>query len=458
MNNNKLLTTSSMANGGRHHQPLSESYSKEVEDNINTMDAAPGATAPSGLDLLFTASQVETKPNEVVEAEAAAERADVPFTITVVSNGTGTAEAECESVRNNDEEEAPSSDDGAEKSTTGAIKVKELEPFPQILQEILNTSDYQSIAHWLPDGLSFIIADKRRFADEIIPKHFRRVAIFHSFIRKLNRYGFRRIKSTRKGDESSFAHKDFVRDEPRLCLNMTCKSKPSYHKAPSAKKKKQHAADAAAADDEAANRLANDALIVPAAQLPPSFLAAGGMMMDARRVFVPTTYMPVTRTLPLPLPLHLPMARAAIGPLTTAAAVAAVPAIQERQFLASILPEHPQQYSFDERQILMLQMRQRHRLQVQLRHLHEMSALNEEQFLSYHHMVTQRRPRADSSAAMKRAKGQEPSTKRRRREDEWVQSLWFWWSSWEGNSIVQIYDHQRFVTYMLVSAPASLNG
>ncbi|KAK1746123.1 heat shock factor family protein [Skeletonema marinoi] len=438
MNNNKLLTTSSMANGGRHHQPLSESYSKEVEDNINintntntnTMDAAPGATVPSGLDLLFTASQVETKPNEGAEAEREAERADVPFTIAVVSNGTGTAEAECESVSNNDEEEPPSSDDGAEKSTTGAIKVKDqgLEPFPQILQEILNTSDYQSIAHWLPDGLSFIITDKRRFADEIIPKHFRRVAIFHSFIRKLNRYGFRRIKGTRKGDESSFAHKDFVRDEPWLCLNMTCKSKPSYHKAPSAKKKKQHAAaatattattTAAAADDEAANRLANDALIAPAAQLPPSFLAAGGMMMDARRVFVPTTYMPVTRTLPLPLPLPFPMARAAIGPLTTAAAVAAVPAIQERQFLASILPEHPQQYIFDERQILMLQMRQRHRLQqVQLQRLHEMSALNEEQYLSYHHMVTQRRPRADSSAAMKRAKGQEPSTKRRRREDE----------------------------------------
>ena len=424
MNNNKLLTTSSMANGGRHHQPLSESYSKEVEDNINTntMNAAPGATAPSGLDLLFTASQVETKPNEGEETEAEAESADVSFTIAVVSNGTGTAEAECESVSNNDEEEAPSSDDGAEKSTTGsAIKVKDqgLESFPQILQEILNTSDYQSIAHWLPDGLSFIIADKRRFADEIIPKHFRRVAIFHSFIRKLNRYGFRRIKGTRKGDESSFAHKDFVRDEPWLCLNMTCKYKPSYHTAPSAKKKIQHVAAAAAADDEAANRLANDAIIAPAAQLPPSFLAAGGMMMDARRVFVPTTYMPVTRTLPLPLPLPFPMARAAIGPLTTAAAVAAVPAIQERQFLASILPEHPQQYIFDERQILMLQMRQRHRLQqVQLQRLHEMSALNEEQYLSYHHMVTQRRPRADSSAAMKRAKGQEPSTKRRRREDE----------------------------------------
>eukprot|EP00984_Skeletonema_dohrnii_P012767 scaffold5207_cov96-Skeletonema_dohrnii-CCMP3373.AAC.14 len=418
MNNNKLLTTPSMANGGRHRQPLSESYSKAVEViniNSNTMDAAPGATAPSGLDLLFTASQVETKPNEGAEAEAEDESADVPFTITVVSNGTGTAEAEGESVSNNDEEEAPSSDDGAEKSTTGAIKVKDqgLEPFPQILQEILNTSDYQSIAHWLPDGLSFIIADKRRFADEIMPKHFRRVAIFHSFIRKLNRYGFRRVKGTRKGEESSFAHKDFVRDEPWLCLNMTCKSKPSYHKhkAPSAKRKIQHFA--AADNDEAANRRAKDSLIAPPAQVPPSFLAAGGMMMDSRRVFVPTTYMPVTHTLPLPLP----MARAAIGPLTTAAAVAAIPAIQERQFLASILPEHPQQYIFDERQILMLQMRQRHRLQVELQRLHEMSALNEEQFLSYHHMVTQRRPR-DDSAAMKRAKGQEPSTKRRRREDE----------------------------------------
>eukprot|EP00985_Skeletonema_marinoi_P014734 scaffold7520_cov140-Skeletonema_marinoi.AAC.4 len=392
-----------MANGKGGRQPLSESHSIAL-----TLDAAPGATAPSGLDLLFTASQVETKLNKGVEAEA--DRvAEVPFAITVVSNGTGTASAEGESVSNNDEGEAPSSDDDAkaEKPTTDALKVKDhgLETFPQILQEILNTSDYQSTAHWLPDGLSFIIADKRRFADEIIPKYFRRMTLFHSFIRKLNRYGFRRIKGGGKGDESSFAHNDFVRDKPWLCLNMTCKSKPRYHKAPSAKKKIQHAA-AADDDDEAANRLANDALIAPPAQLPPSFLAAGGMVIDA---------MPVTRTLPVPLPL----ARAAIGPLTTATAFAAATAIQERQFLASILPEHPQQYIFDERQILMLQMRQRHLRQVQLQRLHEMSTLNEEKFLTYHHMVTQRRLRADSaSAAIEGTKGQEPTgTKRRRRED-----------------------------------------
>eukprot|EP00985_Skeletonema_marinoi_P021739 scaffold13485_cov126-Skeletonema_marinoi.AAC.1 len=137
-------------------------------------------------------------------------------------------------------------------------------------------------------------------AEAVVPStitvYFRRVALFHSFIRKLNRYGFRRIKGSCKGEESSFAHNNFVRDKPWLCLEMNCKSKPSYHKGPSAKKKTTHHMTAATAV-EAANSLTNTGRITMTmpAPVPPSFMGGVGGMIDASsRVFVatPTTYLP----------------------------------------------------------------------------------------------------------------------------------------------------------------------
>jgi hypothetical protein len=359
--------------------PSEEFFDKEVvASDTKTVAAAasPVATAaPSGLDLLFTASQVETTP----KAEAEADDEEVPSTITVVSNGGA---AEGESGSNSDTEEA-SHEYNAENSAADALK-NQAKSFPQVLHEILATPEYQPIVHWLPDGFSFVIVDKRRFSDVILPKYFRE-ALFHSFIRKLNRWGFRRVKSRGKGEESSFAHNNFVREKPWLCLKMRCKSKPSYHKVPSAKKKTQQTAVEAARSVVNVGHIA----IVPA-QAPPSFLAAGGMvgMADASRAFVPTC-LPVTLAeykalgvFPKP---SLSMATAAGSP---SAAIANT--IQERQFLTSIRqrqlasiradPEQ-QQRLFRERQLIMLQMRQRRQqLQSQLQRLHEISSHNEEQF------------------------------------------------------------------------------
>ena len=366
--------TMAMANAGQ--PPPSGSPAKVEDMNTKTAHAAsaPAAAVSSGLELLFAASQVENKPKEAADAEAKANAEAVPSTITVVSNGIGSAEAEDESASNSDDDEASSSEhDASTPPTDGALNDQKVKSFPQVLQEILNTSEYESIARWLPDGLSFIIADKRRFSDEILPKYFRRVALFHSFIRKLNRYGFRRIKGSCKGEESSFAHNNFVRDKPWLCLEMNCKSKPSYHKGPSAKKKTTHHMTAATAV-EAANSLTNTGRITMTmpAPVPPSFMGGVGGMIDASsRVFVatPTTYLPAVSA------SVLPMATSAIGaPITIAA-------IQERQFLASMLPGHSQQRMLRERQMLMLQMRQRQE-QEQLQRLHEMYAYDGDHFLS----------------------------------------------------------------------------
>jgi hypothetical protein len=59
--------------------------------------------------------------------------------------------------------------------------------FPQRLMEILaDDSNAESIA-WLPHGKAFIIKNRNKFAEEVLPKYFRRTK-FSSFTRKLNRW------------------------------------------------------------------------------------------------------------------------------------------------------------------------------------------------------------------------------------------------------------------------------
>jgi hypothetical protein len=362
----KKKLTAYEAAGAHPPSDYSESESrttKEVasEDTNTTKNADVAvplvAPSPRCLDLLFAASQVETNPKD-----ADASDAEFPSnTITAVGNGrTGSS---C------DAEEASCNElDAASSDTATATNKNQAKTFPQVLQDILTAPEYQSIAHWLPDGLSFIIADKQRFSDEILPKYFRQ-ALFHSFVRKLNRWGFRRVKSRGKGGESSFAHNNFVREKPLLCLKMRCKSKPSYHKevkVPSAKKNaQQHAADAITSHTNT-DRIA---VCVQAPHPSLSMAMAAGGMATRRRALVPAC-LPTAST----LPTFTAAAAAAAGPPTGSVAAT----IQERQYLASIPYEH-QQRIFRERQMIMItfQMRQRHQLQMDLQRLNEMSSHNE---------------------------------------------------------------------------------
>ncbi len=341
-----------------------------------------------GFDLLFAASQVEIKPKETTKTKAEAicanAEVEVPSTVTVVSiTGTGTTEPGGEAASNrgdDDEEEAPFPEYDGGKPTAGADtdddavedqdQTVNIKSFPQVLQIILNTPEYESIAHWLPDGLSFIIKDKQRFSDEILPKYFNRVSLFHSFIRKLNRYGFRRVKGSCKGEESSFAHNNFVRDKPRLCLKMNCQSKPSYHKVPSAMMTTHQGATNT---KRFAN--ANAGLIAMPTAVSPILMDVGGMMDAGSSAFVATT-IPMT---------YLPAAASHSAPVLPMAAAAA---IQQRQLQlqldAPMLPGHYQQRILHERQMHTLQMRQRLQHEMQLQQLHEieMSVYNEDHLTS----------------------------------------------------------------------------
>mmetsp|Transcript_22712 Transcript_22712/g.25859 ORF Transcript_22712/g.25859 Transcript_22712/m.25859 type:complete len:296 (+) Transcript_22712:39-926(+) len=93
--------------------------------------------------------------------------------------------------------------------------------FPQRLMKILSTKDYSDIIGWLPHGQGFIIYQKKRFAMEILSKHFKR-SKFTSFTRKLNRWKFTRI--ARGPETGAYYHAFFQRDKPRLSMQMSCQT------------------------------------------------------------------------------------------------------------------------------------------------------------------------------------------------------------------------------------------
>jgi hypothetical protein len=350
---------------GQYHSTVTSAVADE--NNI----AAPTPNS-AGLDLLFAASSQVDKIREDEHRNKAEHHVatkevpsstvkEVPSSTVKISSDGGTQEAgDASRSGGSDTEEATSSchaysEAAVESPHDADVLQNQVKTFPQILQEILSTPQYQPIAHWLPDGYSFVIADKQRFSEEILPKFFRE-ALFHSFIRKLNRWGFRRVKNKnrRKGEESSFAHSNFVRDKPWLCMKMKCKSKPSYHKIPAAKKKPQQVAVAAANNCIASAAHFNGFPGGAAHPVPPSYLAT------ASGLFAP-------------------------APGAAATANATTP-YAERE-CSTISFEH-QELLFRERQLLMAQIHQRHQLQMEI-----MSAYNEEalansySYLQQEHMM-----------------------------------------------------------------------
>ena len=174
-----------------------------AQADVTPASAATTSTAVTnvGLDLLLAASQSRSAAVESVPS------------VTNARKGFRSVKSKVKVVK-------------ADAELTTSVAAYNSNHFPWLLHEILVTPEYQPIVHWLADGLSFIIADKKRLESEILPKYFRR-ALSTSFVRKLNRWGFRRIKSRNKGEDSSFAHEKFVRDSPLLCLKMKCRSMPN---------------------------------------------------------------------------------------------------------------------------------------------------------------------------------------------------------------------------------------
>jgi hypothetical protein len=66
--------------------------------------------------------------------------------------------------------------------------MSEAENFPQKLMNILSDPDNDGVITWLPNGRSFVIRNRKLFAEKVMPKFFPRKAKYSSFTRKLNRW------------------------------------------------------------------------------------------------------------------------------------------------------------------------------------------------------------------------------------------------------------------------------
>ena len=88
---------------------------------------------------------------------------------------------------------------------------------------ILCNEKYNNIISWSTDGRGFMIKKKRIFSDEILPIYFSRNLKYASFIRRLSRWGFQRIR--RGPNMGLYHHPLFRKDNFELCLKMHCVQK-----------------------------------------------------------------------------------------------------------------------------------------------------------------------------------------------------------------------------------------
>lgn len=138
---------------------------------------------------------------------------------TATSSSTGSsAETNCVfSSSSNDSQHMVSS------SATGGDSASNSQTFfPLKLHQIISDESNADIIQWLPSGKAFIIVDKNRFAQEILPRFFSQQCKFTSFTRKLTRWRFNRVP--RGPLIGAYYHELFGRNQQNLCYQMDCKS------------------------------------------------------------------------------------------------------------------------------------------------------------------------------------------------------------------------------------------
>lgn len=104
--------------------------------------------------------------------------------------------------------------------------------FPIKLMAVLSSSKHKSIISWTDGGTSFTIHQPKEFVAHILPKFFRKSSKFHSFIRKLYRWGFAKKMDTKHkpnqhsrgagedADSKTYFHPKFRKGDLKLCLSM----------------------------------------------------------------------------------------------------------------------------------------------------------------------------------------------------------------------------------------------
>ncbi|CEP10918.1 hypothetical protein [Parasitella parasitica] len=91
----------------------------------------------------------------------------------------------------------------------------------------------QHLISWNPSGSSFLVCNATRFAQEVLPEHFKH-SNFSSFVRQLNMYGFHKINKSPRGQRGNneneiweFSHPKFQRGRPDILEDIKRKAMDS---------------------------------------------------------------------------------------------------------------------------------------------------------------------------------------------------------------------------------------
>ncbi|KAI8891484.1 winged helix DNA-binding domain-containing protein [Backusella circina FSU 941] len=86
---------------------------------------------------------------------------------------------------------------------------------------------------WNPSGTSFLVCNATRFAQEVLPEHFKH-SNFSSFVRQLNMYGFHKINKSPRGQRGTneneiweFSHPKFQSERTDLLEDIRRKAMDS---------------------------------------------------------------------------------------------------------------------------------------------------------------------------------------------------------------------------------------
>ncbi|KAI8636453.1 HSF-type DNA-binding-domain-containing protein [Parasitella parasitica] len=113
--------------------------------------------------------------------------------------------------------EPNSIDDGNRRSAKRGVST-----FISKLFSMVSDRRNQHLISWNPSGSSFLVCNATRFAQEVLPEHFKH-SNFSSFVRQLNMYGFHKINKSPRGQRGNneneiweFSHPKFQRGRPDI--------------------------------------------------------------------------------------------------------------------------------------------------------------------------------------------------------------------------------------------------
>ena len=76
------------------------------------------------------------------------------------------------------------------------------------LYNILNENEFNSVIHWSKDGQSIIISDPSVLSKRVLPRYYNHHN-YASFVRQLNMYNFRKVRTDQKSHEQKYIHSEF---------------------------------------------------------------------------------------------------------------------------------------------------------------------------------------------------------------------------------------------------------